>query len=100
MVLALGYNTMQEMFLVALWMERNIQEKWSEDICFRVIVLKNVVDWMLFLSFSYWFVSDKGCLVYVNSCADWTVFYECSKEVPRSLKLKIISKSHIAVTLF
>lgn len=56
MVLALGYHTMHGMFLVALWMERKIQEKWSEDICFRVIVLMIVVDWMLLLSFSYWFV--------------------------------------------
>jgi hypothetical protein len=59
----------------------------------------NVVDWMLLSSFSYWFISDKGCLVYGNSCADWTVSYECSKEVPNVFEAKIISKSHAAVTL-
>jgi hypothetical protein len=32
MVLAFGYHTMQGIFLVAVWIERNIQEKWSEDI--------------------------------------------------------------------
>lgn len=79
--------------LLALLMERNNQEKWSEDICFRVIVLKNIVDWMLSSSFSSEFLSDRCCLVCGNPCADCvyclkTVFYEWSKEVPRSVKLR------------
>ena len=83
---------MQGTLLLALLMERNNQEKWSEDICFRVIVLNNIVDWML-ISFSSQFLSDRCCLVYGNSRTDCvyclkTVFYEWSKEVPRSVQLR------------
>jgi len=88
---------MQGTLLLALLMERNSQEKWSEDICFRVIVLKNVVDWMLISSFSSRFLSDRSCLVYGNSCADCvyclkTVFYDWNKEVPRSVQLRSLVK--------
>jgi len=84
---------MQGTLLLALLMERYNQEKCSEDICFRVIVLENIIDGMLISPFSSRLLSDRSCLVYGNTCADCvyclkTVFYEWSKEVPRSVQLR------------